>query len=84
MVRGRGYEQKTVRNNNNMVPLRNSCPSKLTSIYLVLGRVHRLIFWKYKNIKTYLSRPKIPEKYSTPSTGTKCKSIVLHIPFAPR
>jgi hypothetical protein len=25
--------------------------------------VHRLIFEKHKNIKTYLSRPKIPEKY---------------------
>jgi hypothetical protein len=47
----------------------------------VLGRVHRLVFWKHKNIKTYLSCPNIPEKYSTPSTGTKCKNIVLHIPF---
>jgi hypothetical protein len=37
------------------------------------GLVHRIIFWKNKNIKLYLSCPKIPEKYSTPSTGTKCK-----------
>jgi hypothetical protein len=36
-----------------------------------LGLVHRLIFWKHKNIKTHLSHPKNPEKYSTPSTGTK-------------
>ncbi len=27
-----------------------------------------------KNIKTYLSRPKIPGEYLTPSTGTKCKN----------
>jgi hypothetical protein len=25
--------------------------------------VHRFVFKKHKNIKTYLSRPKIPEKY---------------------
>jgi hypothetical protein len=49
-----------------------------------LGLVHRLVFWKHKNIKTYLSRPKIPEKSSTPSTGTKCKNMVLHITFAQR
>jgi hypothetical protein len=41
-------------------------------------------FWKHKNIKIYLSHPKIPEKYSTPSTRTKCKNIVSCIPFAPR
>jgi hypothetical protein len=28
-----------------------------------LGLVHRLVFKKHKNIKTYLSRLKIPEKY---------------------
>jgi hypothetical protein len=32
-----------------------------------LGLVYRLIFWKHKNMKTYLSCPNIPEKYSTPS-----------------
>jgi hypothetical protein len=42
-----------------------------------LGNVHRLIFWKHKNTKTYLSCQQIPEKYSTPSTGTKCKNIPL-------
>jgi hypothetical protein len=31
-----------------------------------LGNVHRLVFWKHKNIKTYFFHPKIPEKYSTP------------------
>jgi hypothetical protein len=49
-----------------------------------LGLFHGLVFWKHGNIKTYLSCPKIPEKYLTPSTGIKCKNIVLHIPFAPR
>jgi hypothetical protein len=49
-----------------------------------LGNVNRLVFWKHKNTKTYLSRQQTPEKYWTPSTGTKCKNIVLHIPFAPR
>jgi hypothetical protein len=29
--------KKTVRNDYNMVPLRNSCPRKLTSIFLVLS-----------------------------------------------
>jgi hypothetical protein len=29
----------------------------------ILEGVHRLVFKKYKNIKTYLSHPKIPEKY---------------------
>jgi hypothetical protein len=55
-------------------------------VYCTLkSRVHRLVFWKHKNTKTYLSCQQIiPEKYSTPSTGTKCKNIVLHIPFAPR
>ncbi len=52
---------------------------RLTTLYLwlliILGNVHRLFFWKHKNTKTYLSRPKIPEEYSTPSTGTKCKNI---------
>jgi hypothetical protein len=48
----------------------------------VSGHVHRLVFWKHKNNNTYLSRPEIPEKYSTPSAGTKCKNIILHIPFA--
>jgi hypothetical protein len=28
-----------------------------------LEGAHRLVFKKHKNIKTYLSRPKIPEKY---------------------
>jgi hypothetical protein len=37
--------------------------------------VYRLVFWKHKNIKTYVSRQQIPGKYSTPSTGTKCKNI---------
>ncbi len=46
--------------------------------------VHRLVFKKHKNMKTYISRQKIHGKYSTPSTGTKCKNIVLHIPFVPR
>jgi hypothetical protein len=31
--------------------------------------------------KTYLSRPKIPEKYSTSSTGTKCKNIPYRLGF---
>jgi hypothetical protein len=37
------------------------------------GRVHKLIFWKHRNIKTYVSRQQIPGKYSTLPTGTKCK-----------
>jgi hypothetical protein len=36
-----------------------------------VGLVHRPVCWKHKNIKTYLSHPNIPEKYLTPSIGTK-------------
>jgi hypothetical protein len=35
----------------------------------------RRVFWKHKNIKTYISHKQIPGKYWTPSTGTKCKNI---------
>jgi hypothetical protein len=59
-------------------------PTCVVEILRDLGHVHRLVFWKHKNIKTYISRPKIPEKYFTPSTGTKCKNIVSHVPFAPK
>jgi hypothetical protein len=57
---------------------------KNVPVDITLDLVHRLVFWKHKNLKTYLSRPTIPEKYSTLSMGTKCKNIVSHIPFAPR
>jgi hypothetical protein len=40
-----------------------------------LEGVHRLVFWKHKNIKTYVSHQRIPGKYSTLSTGTKFKTI---------
>jgi hypothetical protein len=49
-----------------------------------LGLVHRLVFKTHKNIKTYLSRQQFRGKYQTPSTGTKYKNIVLHIPFVLR
>jgi hypothetical protein len=39
----------------------------------LLGRVHRLVSWSHKIIKSYLSRPKKSRKYATPSTGTKVK-----------
>ncbi len=54
-----------------------------THVFLtgISGRVYRLVFWKHKNIKTYLPCQKNPEKYLTPFTGTKCKNIVSHIPF---
>jgi hypothetical protein len=56
----------------------NTFPPNLTILLLdlsVLEGVHRLVFWKHKNIKTYVSRQQIPGKYSTPFTGTKCKNI---------
>jgi hypothetical protein len=37
--------------------------------------VHRLVFCKHKNIKTYVSLYQIPGKYSSPTTSTKCKNI---------
>ncbi len=41
---------------------------------------NRLCSWNHKIIKSYLSlsRPKIVGRYSTPTTGTKCKIIVSH------
>jgi hypothetical protein len=52
-----------------------------------LEGVHRLVFWKHKKHKTYVSSQLIPEKYSTPCVHRHkiAKTyLVLHIPFTPR
>jgi hypothetical protein len=61
------------------------CYDRIARKIASLEGVHRLVFWKHKNIKKYVSLQQIPGKYSTLSTVTKCKTyLVLHIPFAPR
>ncbi len=44
------------------------------------GRVHRLVSWNHKIIKSYLSCPKNSRKYATPTTGTKVKRGRLYVP----